>query len=148
MYGLSDVYVKKYIPLKHLDLLVTGRLLCAVLALLLVNLLISANYGITFTKIFALYDYILGYALITISLTYFLFYYGLRYIPAHEASMLILFEPLVGGVIAFLYLGEVLQSAHIYGGFLLLIGLFIFNSHFRKNIDLATFKMKQKSHHS
>lgn len=59
----------------------------------------------------------------------FLFYEGVRQVPANIASIIMLLEPVGAAVLGWLFLSQVLSTESIIGALLLLVGLYIIYKH-------------------
>lgn len=148
VYGFNEVLTKKYISLRHLDYFISARVMTTAVFLGLLFLFVLPFESINIESIYSLWPQVFAYSFITILATYFLYYFGLRRLPSHITSSLLLFTPLVGAFYSSYFLGEKIYQFHILGGVFLLIGAVIINLHFRKKTHLTEHVIRQKIHHS
>lgn len=148
IYSFTHILSKKYIPMRNLDFVVTTRLLTTAFFLVLVNLFIIGLPESQIPNWTSNWYHFFAYALITIILTYVLFYYGINVVPAHEAATYILLSPLAGSLFAYLFRDEIITGSQIIGAAIIFLGMIVVNIDFRRRRDLVTVKIHGKGHHS
>ena len=124
--ALTTIFHKKYVTHRHLDSLVLIRTLVSLIVVGVVMTITEPESFILLQSPPSIWI-VLGLSVIAFIIPYFLYFRSIRYVRSGDAAIVLMFGPVIGVLMAHVFLGEQIETQHLLSLGLVAIGIFLIN---------------------